>query len=184
MFHNSRFQWGIHPNNAGCEGRDTIEIIYVDPIQVELPNSGTGTGSYTIDASAGFTFYEWSTSETGQSITVNTSGSYSVTATDSNGCQSSDTIEVTIKPAGIGALDESVIWNVSPNPAKNQLSIKSDQSDYDLIIMDALGKTILSQEITGKSQFDLNISDLPEGMYFIRFNSDQEWHTQRFLKID
>jgi hypothetical protein len=170
-------------NNAGCEGRDTIEITYVDPIQVELPNSGTGTGSYTIDAPAGFTFYEWSTSETGQSITVNTSGSYSVTATDSNGCQSSDTIEVTIKPAGIGTLDQKAQWSVSPNPAKNQLSIQSDYSDFDIIIMDALGKTIMKQEVIG-AKLALNISDIPEGLYFIQFRSGSETHTQRFLKID
>lgn len=42
--------------------------------------------SVTLTAAAGFTNYVWSTGATGTSITVNTAGTYSVTAQSSDGC--------------------------------------------------------------------------------------------------
>lgn len=53
--------------------------------------------SVALNASAGFT-YLWSTSETTQSIVVSTSGIYSVTVTDGNGCTSNRSVQVNVNP--------------------------------------------------------------------------------------
>lgn len=50
--------------------------------------------SAILDAGAGFNSYEWSTGSTGQSITVNRVGAYSIKATAENGCISKDTVIV------------------------------------------------------------------------------------------
>ncbi|MGQ9846709.1 MAG: poly(ethylene terephthalate) hydrolase family protein, partial [Bacteroidales bacterium] len=48
--------------------------------------------SIILDAGNGFTSYNWNTGDTTQSITVTTSGSFSVTVTDSYGCQNADSV--------------------------------------------------------------------------------------------
>ncbi|MBU0763956.1 MAG: hypothetical protein KJ607_03875, partial [Bacteroidetes bacterium] len=51
----------------------------------------------TLDAGAGYTYF-WSDSSTNQTINATTTGQYSVTVTDGNGCTGSDAINVTINP--------------------------------------------------------------------------------------
>ncbi len=82
---------------SGCTGTDQV---IVTPLPDLMPNiSGSNTfctgGSSTLDAGAGYTDYEWSTTETSQTITVSASGAYSVTVTDANGCTGSASITVT-----------------------------------------------------------------------------------------
>ena len=49
----------------------------------------------TLDAQNAGAFFSWSTGETVQKIQVNTSGNYSVTVTNKNGCSASDDIRIT-----------------------------------------------------------------------------------------
>ena len=42
--------------------------------------------------------YNWNTGENSQSITVSQAGTYSVIVTDANGCQNSDSVEITVNP--------------------------------------------------------------------------------------
>ena len=57
--------------------------------------SGT---TQTLDAGS-HSSYLWSTGETTGTIDVNTSGTYHVTVQDANGCDASDTINITVSPA-------------------------------------------------------------------------------------
>ena len=170
-------------NSAGCEGRDTIEVTYVEPLQVELPNNGNGTGSYDIEASDGFLFYEWSTSATGQTITVNTSGQYSVTATDSNGCQSSDTINVTITPTGLDDLNETFSYRIWPNPVMEELHInQSSREALDVSIYDMHGRLITRKSLSDRLVNSIQVDYLEEGMYLIKITSNSKATTLSFIK--
>ena len=69
-------------------------IVYGTP----TPNLGADrdiTSATELKADPGYTSYLWSTGETTQAITVNATGTYSVTVTDSNGCQGSDEVTLT-----------------------------------------------------------------------------------------
>ncbi|PCJ88443.1 MAG: hypothetical protein COA57_03450 [Flavobacteriales bacterium] len=52
--------------------------------------------SVTLDAGLGFNSYLWSNGSTGQTISVDSSGSYSIEATDNKGCVSRDTVTVIV----------------------------------------------------------------------------------------
>jgi gliding motility-associated-like protein len=71
----------------------------------------------TLDAGSGYATYLWSNGETTQTITVSTPGNYSVTVTNSFGCQSTDNIQVSYT-----VLPEIVSVNVSNNSATVILS--------------------------------------------------------------
>ncbi|MCY1636783.1 hypothetical protein, partial [Marinifilum sp. D737] len=55
-------------------------------------------GTIILDAGNAGASYLWSNGATTQSITVSTSGNYSVVVTDSNGCSATDDVNVTVHP--------------------------------------------------------------------------------------
>ncbi len=71
----------------------------------------------TLDAGSGYTSYLWSNGAATQTITVSAPGNYSVTVTNSFGCQSTDNIQVSYT-----VLPEIVSVNVSNNSATVILS--------------------------------------------------------------
>ncbi len=71
------------------------------PVKPTITSTGggslCGTGSVTLSAPAGFSSYSWSSGQSTQSISVNSVGNFTVSVTNSNGCQSpsSDPFTVT-----------------------------------------------------------------------------------------
>ena len=86
-------------DSQGCTTTDSITVNIVDPCS-SLSNIITETPPGTLNANpTGGTLpyaYSWSTGQTDQTITVTTSGTYSVTVTDSQGCMVSNDITVNL----------------------------------------------------------------------------------------
>jgi hypothetical protein len=85
----------------GCMSTDTVTVNVTNappPCNVDLGNDTafcSNMGGLLLDAGAGFNTYLWSNNSTGQTLLVNSSGTYWVEVTDSN-CVASDTINVTV----------------------------------------------------------------------------------------
>lgn len=82
----------------GCFGYDSIRITVKDPLPLQIGND-TGFcagGAVTFSLGTGFQQQQWSTGSKDGSITVSSSGTYSVIATATNNCQSYDTVRVTV----------------------------------------------------------------------------------------
>ena len=81
-----------------CQGQaaDSLNIVTLPSPQVQLgpDTSLCGSTPLVLDAGNPGSQYLWSTGETTRTISVNTSGSYSVTVTSSNGCSSTDNMQV------------------------------------------------------------------------------------------
>ena len=77
---------------------NVISVIKVSNPTVNIQGSTTECGSTVLDEGVGMPgdSYFWSTGDTTQTITVNTSGNYALTVTDGNGCSGADTVAVTI----------------------------------------------------------------------------------------
>ena len=81
----------------GCASSDTINIArHPNPPPVDLgPDTTLCLGeTLLLDATASGVTYQWNDNSTNATFTVDTVGSYSVTITDGNGCESKDGINV------------------------------------------------------------------------------------------
>jgi len=78
-------------NSYGCTASSstTVTVLPSPNVLIEGSSSFCIGSSATISATPGFSDYIWSDGGSSQSITVNSSGNYSVTVTDLNGCTAS-----------------------------------------------------------------------------------------------
>lgn len=96
--------WCTVTNASGCVATSTITSVSVNPAPVPVitasgPTTFCQGDTVTLTASGGGT-YLWSTGSTQSAINVTGSGSYSVTATDPNGCSASSAVmNVTVNPS-------------------------------------------------------------------------------------
>ena len=87
-------------NSNGCSTTDAINVL-VNPLPVvDLGSDQTicSDDTYTLDAGNPGLDYLWSTGETTQTIIVDTTATYSVTVSDSDGCSSEDNFILTVNP--------------------------------------------------------------------------------------
>ncbi len=80
----------------GCRANVSATVVVnVIPSVNVLGNRSFCEGSSTTLTATGGSYYTWSTGDNGNSISVNSIGTYSVTATNSLGCQNSESVLVT-----------------------------------------------------------------------------------------
>ncbi|MCK9561088.1 MAG: Ig-like domain-containing protein [Bacteroidales bacterium] len=83
----------------GCVSSDDFAITAINPLPIVNlgPNQEICLGTSTVlDAEGTDLQYEWSTSETTPTISVNEDGTYSVTVTDVNECSETATVDVAV----------------------------------------------------------------------------------------
>lgn len=74
-------------------------------------------------------------------------------------------------------------FTIAPNPAKNKLNIKlqNTSEDLKLEVFDVLGKRIYKGLIT-KLESSIDVSNWKSGVYLVRLSDDTETQTKRFIK--
>ncbi len=165
-------------NAAGCDSVFFPAFINVLPTP---PAPVITVSNDTIFASGPYSFAWYEVSNPGivlstDSFLVFTTGSYYVIATDSNGCN----VVSNVVNTGLQSLS-SEPFIITPNPASDELTISYAQHDKATIhIMNILGETLLSSEIKTENT-KLNISSLPNGIYFLQFNSAGRNWNSRFV---
>ncbi|PLW92495.1 MAG: hypothetical protein C0592_10605 [Marinilabiliales bacterium] len=168
----------IVQNSCGAyDSTSTNIIVNAAPQPTIIANDSvfcTNT-TYSLDAGSGYTNYSW----TGGSSTTNllsisstTAGNqdYSVTVTDGNGCEGSDTITIAYVVCSevISYGDMPLI--VYPNPAHNNVFIEGITESCRIYIVSADGR-LVSDQMTN-SDVSLNISMLSAGVYFLNIEGD------------
>lgn len=89
-------------DQQGCTGTDTVSVSFENPPKPDLgPAPAPVCGKcISLDAGTGGTKYQWSTGATSQKINVCEPGNYTVWVTvfSKDGCKSSDSVNISIKP--------------------------------------------------------------------------------------
>ena len=76
-------------------------------------------------------------------------------------------------------------WKVYPNPATSKINIQSFDYQVDKLtieIQDVAGKTLLTQQYDYSDNIQIDLSKLPNGLYFIKLSSEQYTHTYKIVK--
>jgi len=84
-------------NQYTCIGTDTVYLTIANNPVINLNDTTVCNGvTLTLDAGTGGIEYFWNTGQVGQTIDVNSSGSYNVFVTNAGGCTAADTAQVTM----------------------------------------------------------------------------------------
>ena len=169
-------------NQNGCEITDNLTLV-----QRALPNVNLGPDTmvclnhnFQLNAGFGQSAYLWNTSATSQSITVTSSGTYSVLVTSSHGCQNSDTVEVTVSPCtGLAEQGTELVIQIFPNPARTQLTVAAPSSEAldQIELLDALGRVVY-QHTNPSSVHRISVAHLAPGLYTVRCLSGSSYSAQ------
>lgn len=182
-----------------CTANASVIINDPAPFNVSITANDTTSfcpGDSVVLSSSPASSYLWSNGATAQNATITTSGTYSVTATDANGCSgTSPAISVTVLPMSICAagiaegaeISQPVIF---PNPASDMLSISIpsvQNGNYRLIIRNAIGQVVTDEtvKVQNNSLSELiPVKEFEKGIYFLTIESGATISTSRFSKID
>ncbi len=115
-----------------------------------------------------------------QTITPTQNGNYTVKYISQEGCEVvSDEFNYTLNSIEyIGSQSKISIY---PNPASDILNVNTNRDSHSTIEMyDIMGRKILSKSFTKNTSIE--ISEQPEGIYFIKLNLDNSTFTTKIIK--
>jgi len=159
----------------GCDSLVTENVIVMP-----LVNATAILSSNTLTATPSGASYQWLDcnngfaiipNENGQTYTVTNNGSYAVEVSTGTCSDTSICIEITT----IGINETFIATNkisVYPNPANDYFTIISNVAHGKVIVMDMLGKVILSQAFTSTEQI-VNTSYFENGMYVVEVRNNK-----------
>lgn len=150
---------------SGCDSivETTLSVTVIDNSITN--NSPTLTANYN-----GAQSYQWINCDTGfdianatsQSHTFVANGSYQVMITD-QGCTVFSECE-TVDNVSIGELNLSSV-EIYPNPTDDKVTIVHGLQQAEILLLDAFGKVVLTQEIS--DNFTLSLGEYSDGVYFL-----------------
>jgi hypothetical protein len=125
--------------------------------------------------------YFWSPS----SLNLTSTTVFTVTGTDANGCQDTDTIRVKVDVCeGIGMSEEVISTIIAfPSPCANYLSVKAKGGLIlsRIRILDATGRLVLEQILDTNAK-SIDVSSLTAGVYFLHWQAENRKGVAKFVK--
>jgi PKD repeat protein len=171
---------------TSVSGTDTLLLsdyinVFAAPQAPVITTSGN-----VLTSSAAFS-YQWQLNAadipgaTNQSLTISSSGYYSVIVTDSNGCVNSAGITVTL--TGIENLSVTPDFSIYPNPSNGIIYINSLINlphEVNINIFNTIGQLVYSTKNIGESQqTTIDISTQPRGIYFLEVVVGSTFHRRK-----
>ncbi len=150
-------------------------------------DASTPDGSVTITATSGsIDSVIWAFDNSTQTSLMRSDllpGTYSITVYDGNGCVKDTTIEIGIQTT-IGRLELNTLGaRLFPNPTSETLTLELPTAqEASLEIYSTTGQRVLTQHLSDKQRYVMNISHLPVGVYVVKVQGEQGQFVQRVVK--
>ena len=90
-----------------------------------------------------------------------------------------DDVTVTNATVATGIVENNIAFSIYPNPATTVLNVNAEGYNT-LEIVNLLGQTVYTANATSNMQ--INVSNLNNGVYFVRMNGENGTATQKFIK--
>jgi len=169
--------FSVAVKRTGCT-KDSSFMVVVNPLPV-ITIIGSNTMPDTLTAFGGKS-YTWSTGGTNDTIIVNSTGTYSVTGTDSNGCVAMESIPVvTTGMTQISHTSDEL--SVFPVPSSGIIRIELNNNIEELKIMNVIGEMVF-QSSPKVHQLAVDLTSQPNGVYFIQLKSGNKLYHQKIVK--
>ena len=84
-------------------------------------------------------------------------------------------------PSGINEMNSSNNLNIGPNPSSGIFTINSTDRINSVIVYDYLGNIILNNSLNASS-YNINLSNQPNGIYFVTIKSNEKMTVQKLIK--
>lgn len=89
---------------------------------------------------------------------------------------------INFTPTSVSELDNEIKLKMYPNPVKNQLNFEFDELEgYSIKVYNTTGSLLFTQTTSNK-KFQLDLSNLNSGVYFVIVNSSKRNITKRIIK--
>jgi len=177
----------VSVGNGVCTASDTINITVLQLPIVNLGNDTTITASIILTAGNTGSSFSWNTGATTQTITVNTSGIYYVTVTNTLGCSFTDTIHITA-PVGINNFSGKQDFKIYPNPNNGTMQLEyyiSEGTSGEFLLYDMTGRKVMKTILKGGyNQITISNGNLLDGIYLVQLISNNKIIAQNKLIIN
>ena len=181
-------------NSAGTNTNSQSDYITVEPSPSASTSStgenlwtGGSNGTATVVATGGTPPYTYSWSNGGGSDATATglsSGNYTVTVTDNNGCEAQSTVNVG-NNVGINDLELAEAVSLYPNPTEGILfvDLPAEFDIIDVTVTDMVGREISKLNVSGNSRVSIDFSAFAEGIYHMNFYTATSKATKKVVHL-
>ncbi|MDP1726406.1 MAG: choice-of-anchor V domain-containing protein [Bacteroidota bacterium] len=166
-----------------------VNISITEPTSALAVSPTSSAGTVIANASGGTPPYTYSWSPgggTSDTISGLSSGTYTVTVTDKNGCTVSKSVDVVSSGISINKRYNSPI-KIYPNPNYGSFSVEINtpvNQFYLINIVNSIGEVLFSHSVelnAGSNFFSIDHCNLNDGLYFIQFISNKGMENIPFI---
>lgn len=176
----------VGTDTNSCSSTATLTLI-VNPLPtLTVVSSKTlicrGEKPVTLIAN-GATSYTWSTGVQTSSLLVSpaVTSNYTVSGT-LGGCNSSTIVSVSVKDCvGLFSYAKTIDLTVFPNPFKEKISVTNIVPGSEVQLFDMMGQIVI-KIVTSFETAEIDGSDLPRGVYFIKYTHGHDQTVKKLVK--
>jgi hypothetical protein len=163
-------------------------VFQVDTFVVERADTSVTLAGNTLTSAATNASFQWIDCGTNQPIAGATTASFTPTATGNyavtvtvNGCSQTSECRAVIG-LGVNDLTLQSLLSIYPNPVSTQLNIenRAGVSIQEINVLTAQGALAFKVTPSSNTKQTIELSNLPTGVYFIQFITDQGSVTRKF----
>lgn len=189
--------WSV-ASNGNCKGDTGYVTVTNNPIPTIVANATPdticlGDAVYFSMTGSNATTYDWDYGDLSTSVIPNgthtylSSGTYTATLRGVYGiCDQIATVQVVVNDCtGISESEKSKSVLVYPNPANHYLNISfldESMANVTVEMINSTGKLVYSRDIVNRNSIEgIDLNDFSEGIYLLRFSSDNISFTKKLV---
>jgi len=169
-------------NSGTC--KDTANIIFIDIVTVPIPVVTLVGGNTLTTPDNGYS-YQWYEGgvlipgATDTFLVVTTTASYTVVATDTNGCTRTSANYNFVSVNEPSPENEFTFW---PNPAHDKLNIQFNlQGNHQITLVNSLSQNVYKGTYNGSGTYTIPVVEMAKGVYFLKIDSGNGVKTHKVI---